>query len=445
MRLATAEQLECRMMLTGGVTIITHGFQTSTGIPDWEISMAQAILDRADGALMDRNVGSLLLHNASTGLWEPAAPTIWNSNYSADDHTVLLYDWSTESNFFENGWLDAAADHLFASLVQANDNLGGDFAGNSFKDLACNDLTTCTDLDFHFIGHSRGAVLNSQTVSRFGQNFPLTTIEQVTSLDPHPASSMSDIGYVSNNANANSRLFTYSNVGFADNYFRQDGLYELDGDFNGVIADGAFNIQIPESVLSGGGSFFEHLDVHTWYYGTVTEPFSSSYSGFSGAGRNHDGDTSFPESWYGVTGVPAHDNAGFAFSAIGGGDRGMLPVEYVFQGNVSPPRVSADVFNGDFEFGGSGSNDIPGWTYHASGGTAVISGGERYLQLSSTNNSRSHNPLYFGPQTGGVQFDYWVNAPGVADKLQVVVGGRRSIPFRSTSVRPGSSQAMYRA
>ncbi len=418
------EFLEQRCLLSGsgaGVTVITHGFQTSVGIPDWEISMAQAILDRADGPLTGRNVGSLFTHDPMTGRWNAVPTSIWDNSNAASDHVVLLYDWSAESNFFENGWLDAAADHLFASLLQSNDNLSGDFNDTSFRDLACNDPLACTELNVHFIGHSRGAVLNSQVTSRFAEHFPETTIQQVTALDPHPAAPMNDVGYVSSNPNANSRLFTYENVGFADSYFRQDGLYELDGDFNGVVTDGGFNLQIPESVLTGSGSFFEHLDVHTWYYGTITEPFAANYSGYSGAGRNHDGDTSFPETWYGVSGVPARDNAGFAFSQIGGADQQQLPPEYVFQGNVSPPRVSASVFNGDFGLGSVGSLDIPGWTYHASGGTAKIAGGPRYLQIQPADDFRLHNPLFFADRVSAVQFDYWVNAAGPDDVLQVLI------------------------
>lgn len=413
------ELLEYRLALSG-ITILTHGFQTSVGIPDWEITMAQAILDRADGPLTGRNVGSMFFNDPATGSWQPISTNIWTNSNAASDHVVLLYDWSAESDIFEDGWLDAAADHLFASLLQSNENLLDDFAGTSFRDIACNDPLACTELNFHFIGHSRGAVLNSQVASRFAQYFPQSTIEQVTALDPHPAAPMNDWGYVANNANANSRLFTYANVGFADSYFRQDGLYELDGDFNGVVTDGGYNLQIPESVLAGG-SIFEHLDVHTWYYGTVTEPFASDYAGYSGAGRNHDGDTSFPETWYGVPGVPARNNAGFAFSQIGGGDRGLLPPEYVFRGTVSSPRIAPSVFNGDFAYGTAGSLDVPGWSYHTGGGSARISAVDRYLQIQPGEDFRRHNPLYFDDRVDMIQFDYWVNAAGVNDVLQVMV------------------------
>jgi hypothetical protein len=136
---------------------------------------------------------------------------------------------------------------------------------------------------------------------------------------------MNDPGYVANSPSANSRVFTYTNVLFADNYYQSDGAYEPLGlDFDGVIANGSYNLQLPTPVLENGGSGLEHSDVHTWYYGTITAPFAVGYAGFSGAGRNHDGDVSFPDAWWGASGVPTRGATGFAFSDIGGASRSGL-------------------------------------------------------------------------------------------------------------------------
>ncbi len=398
-----------------GVTVITHGFNTSGSIFDWTVSLGQAILDRADGPLTDRSVGSLYRHDPETGQWQPFADDVWTNNNSPDDQIVLIYDWADDSALFQDGWLEAAADNLFASLQIPNDNLGGQINGRSFTDAACA-TPACDELDFHFIGHSRGAVLNSLVTERFDAYLPNRTIDQVTSLDPHPASLMNDPGYVSNNPNENSRLFTYDNVVFADNYYRQDFLYELDGDFNGVFAEGAYNLRIPESVLSGAGSSFEHSDVHTWYYGTVTEPFASTYQGFSGAGRNNDGDVSFPESWYDTANVPPRDMAGFHFSQIGGGDRSTLPAS----GFTSTAGAIESVVNGDFDLGGDG--EVPGWQFHDGELRADFASGRLRLVGPNLDLAR-HNTLYVPQDAVQVAFDYEVSAASQQNQLEIRIGG----------------------
>jgi hypothetical protein len=416
------ERLEERRLLAAGVTVITHGAQFfSSGLPDWTVTLGQAILDRADGPLTAHNVGSMFQHDPASGRWQPVASSVWSNSNEPDQAIVLLYDWASESGTLADGWLAGAADNLFASLVGANDNLPGALAGTSFVELALEAGRGGGLLDMHFIGHSRGAVLNSLVTERFDAYLPDLTIDQVTTLDPHPAAPMNDPGYVSASPSTNSRAFTYDNVRFADNYFQQDGSYEplLPPDFDGVPADGAYNFQIPSAVLRTGGGSLNHTDTHTWYYGTVTATLPADYAGFSGAGRNNDGDASFPESWWDASGVPARTATGFAFSAIGGADRSELPMS----GSKSKSGAVEAVFNGDFRYGAAG------WAGHGGGGTAAVSGGaDPYLQLGSggDNYFRRHNPAYFDRYADGIRYDYQVStvaASGADDLMQVLVDG----------------------
>jgi len=171
-----------------GVTIITHGWQFGpfgpvggTEAPGWAYSMADAILDRADGIATRRtNYGSIYIHEPETGDWR--APTTEEmserlnnrvNSGSTNEEIVLVYNWAQESDRLENGWLEAAADTLFARLVNGPINLG---IGN----------VLASGKTIHFIGHSRGAVLNALTVSRIGFWFPEVTVDHVTTLDPHP-------------------------------------------------------------------------------------------------------------------------------------------------------------------------------------------------------------------------------------------------------------------
>jgi hypothetical protein len=414
------EHLEDRRVLAAGVTVITHGAQFSGGLPDWTVTMGQAILDRADGALTSRNVGSLFQHNPATDQWQTVGDAAWTNSNSQNDHIVLLYDWSDESATFADGWLEAAADNLFAGLLSVNNSLTGGLQGTSFFEAAVAGGEGGGQLDLHLIGHSRGAVLNSLVAARFDRYFGELTIDHVTTLDAHPASYMSDPGYVATNPGQNSRVFTYDNVRFADNYFQNDNSYEpiFTFDFDGVIANGAYNFQIPSPVLQNGGSSLEHSDIHSWYYGTITEPFAAEYAGFSGAGRNNDGDVSFPDTWWGASGIAPRGATGFSFTSIAGGSRAGLPIT----GAKIAPGAIATVFNGYLSLG-----DV-GWQLHGGAGSGPLSGSDPYVELNSGGDDyfRRHNPLYFPKHTIAVEYDYWVNDNDPTppdDQLQVLVGG----------------------
>jgi hypothetical protein len=422
------EHLEDRRVLAAGVTVITHGAQFTGGLPDWTVTMGQAILDRADGALTTRNVGSLLQHNPATGQWQAVGNAAWTNSNSQNDHIVLLYDWSDESATFADGWLEAAADNLFASLLSVNNSLAGGLQGTSFFDAAVAGGGGGGQLELHLIGHSRGAVLNSLVAARFDRYFGELTIDHATTLDAHPASYMNDPGYVATSPGQNSRVFTYDNVRFADNYYQSDNSYEpiFTFDFDGVIANGAYNFQLPTPVLENGGSSLEHSDVHSWYYGTITEPFAAGYTGFSGAGRNNDGDVSFPDAWWGASGVAPRGSTGFEFASIAGASRAGLPVT----GAKIAAGAIATVVDGNMAFGDDGfsSDSLPGWQLHGGAGSGPLGGSDLYVELNSGGDDyfRRHNPLYFPKHTVAVEYDYWINDNDPTqpdDQLQVLVGG----------------------
>lgn len=131
------------------VTIITHGFNPFASAPGWTYTMADAILDRADGSTSRlSSYGSIYVHDTSTGRWKAASVPNRSNSDRADQHIVLVFDWATESDKEENGWLEAAADALFAALLKPPSELGG-LSSSSFLSASHN---------LHFIGHSRGAV-----------------------------------------------------------------------------------------------------------------------------------------------------------------------------------------------------------------------------------------------------------------------------------------------
>ena len=78
-------------------------------------------------------------------------------------------DWFKESDIDDSGFSEAAADAFLAALVNLNNELGGSVFNSPM----------------HFIGHSRGTVVNSELIQRLGAYFPDIPSIQMTTLDPH--------------------------------------------------------------------------------------------------------------------------------------------------------------------------------------------------------------------------------------------------------------------
>jgi len=101
--------------------------------------MGEDILDRA-------GEGSLFVHDPSTGAWTTAQArgiaSAWvnDPQPSLNEEIVLVYDWVSESNNAHDGFLEGAADNLFASLLVTPE---------VFPDSQDVNLL---DKDLHFIG-----------------------------------------------------------------------------------------------------------------------------------------------------------------------------------------------------------------------------------------------------------------------------------------------------
>ena len=437
--------LEDRRCLAG-VTVITHGWQPVGGqganAPIWAIEMGTSVLGRAmeEGS---SGPGSIFIHDTRVdqptfGEWVPLnsfniANNTWQNSNNPNDEVVLIYNWVWDSNDGEDGWIQAAADNLFASLVQKQtdeNRFGNDLVGRSFADLALS-ASSENVYDFHFIGHSRGAVLNSLVTNTFGHHFPLYDIDQVTSLDPHPI----EAGFISGRIydSSDPPIYTYANVIHADNYFREDGLfplgYQLDGDFNGIPVTGAWDIQLKESVLNLGGHIQEHSDVHLWYRATIdtdryiwdsgdiaiTETMQTSWWNNS-VFVNSISEVSF-----------GRENIGYARSRIGKESR----AKFHALGNEPRHEIvgpSESIFNGDFRYGDSVLSEVPGWERHGGGGAGYVATqvfpnfGGRFLSLSNWGASRTHNWMYVPTEAESLQFDFQRFLANSNDRLRVILG-----------------------
>jgi Concanavalin A-like lectin/glucanases superfamily/Putative metal-binding motif/PKD domain/SprB repeat/CARDB/Fibronectin type III domain len=261
---------------TKGVTVITHGFQLTGGLDSHNGFLndyAYAIKARAGGK-------ANIFINDKNGKWV----TIDNDNSgSSNDEIILLFDWSSNSNNKEKGYLEAAADQLFAMLLNPPSELG--ISRKVFLDKPK-----------HFIAHSRGCVLMLQVFNRFNTypEFKDIKIEQFTSLDPHPAVPMKDTelyGVDKDNLDREKgrnifKLILPPNVVVADNYYQMYGEYESDVEFDGVFVEGAKNTLLTHNLFNYATDFCwlgvsgtRHTKVHAWYYYTLSNtdniaPFS---------------------------------------------------------------------------------------------------------------------------------------------------------------------------
>jgi hypothetical protein len=395
------------------VTIITHGFVLGISqigdatAPGWTYTMADAILDRADGSANRlTSYGSIYVHDTSTGRWKAAGVPNRTNTDRTDHHIVLIFDWATESDKQENGWLEAAADSLFAALQTPPPALTQ--AGLS--------TFLASEHNLHFIGHSRGAVLNSRVCNRIGWWFPELKVDHVTSLDPHPAGPMNDFGFDATLGDG--RLCTYRNVAFADNYFRRDpDGYEPkpDLDFSGVQSDGvSVEKALSETTFDLNNTDFplapeslEHTKVHAWYHGTIDQTATSDGDGVTIPNG---------ETWYASAGMGARAASGFFYSRISSGHASFAEMS----GRREPESVPV-LFNGNFDYNSvDPATAIPGWSHHGGSGGAFVDSQEKFLKLYSLGSTRTHNPFYLPASVTHLEFDYQI-VNGAADERLLVV------------------------
>jgi hypothetical protein len=154
------------------VTILTHGidfdFMPSVTNPPYQqpkefMLLGQLIVDMSGG-------GVVLAYDKVTGLWvDLATGKVGIDALVPGKAVVLVSDWQKESDISDSGFSEAAAAAIYASLYDLNEKTGG----NLFQS------------PMHFIGHGRGAVVNSEIVQRLGAwNWEVMDIHKTT-LDPH--------------------------------------------------------------------------------------------------------------------------------------------------------------------------------------------------------------------------------------------------------------------
>ncbi|MDB5858372.1 MAG: hypothetical protein JWQ76_2061, partial [Ramlibacter sp.] len=146
------------------VTVITHGFQPPIISPDnvrettaWEIAVS----------MQEKSGATVLILNKASGEFERADRMLAAIDYTKP--LVLLPNWIVESGISDSGFAEASASAIYAAM----EKLDVAYGGKLFKS------------SLHFIGHSRGASVNSEVIQRIGTYHTDTRNIQMTMLDPH--------------------------------------------------------------------------------------------------------------------------------------------------------------------------------------------------------------------------------------------------------------------
>src|SRR5688572_15605414 len=164
-----------------GVTVLVHGFvsRDGTNVPPYEY------WGGGTGPNLGRNLTELLERFGSGKVWEydrgsgeyvDITDRVPDGDWVESDlgQHILLFDWTDGSDEPESGQAEAAADVLFASLLNFR------YTG-SHRIISISPYAAVRPL--HFIGHSRGTVVVSETVQRLGR-FNIR-VNYVTYLDIH--------------------------------------------------------------------------------------------------------------------------------------------------------------------------------------------------------------------------------------------------------------------
>lgn len=363
---------------TTGVTIFVHGFTPRDGKTNPPFDYWGGERGNNFAMLLNRfGSGLVWLFNPAGGTYQnithsktdSGAYRIPHNGWEADiaGEQILLFDWTDASDEKEAGQAEAAADALFASLME--------FEVNGERIISSSPYATTRPL--HFVGHSRGTVVVSETVQRLGR-FNIQ-VDYVTYLDIH------DFGQ---DLIPNDEFFHDPAVQVWDNVAYADAFYQ-EHPANSPIAcypnpSGRplphFNSSVLQRDVTDYTTPGESLDCdtanrpHSWvknYFWDTVDPGGVWNYGFNRWFARGGYDQPRDETITRARCVVSEDAQEFVWARDLSNDRSF------WDRNDVPPIL----FNGDFELpdldrgiGGVRleANSLAGWQYFGGGGSADI-------------------------------------------------------------------------
>jgi len=392
--------------ITTGTTVVTHGYQLSNTIPDWPFHIAEAIRARVVAGGGDAGI---FLNNKLSGDLDPCAHPVCGPQGSGGE-TIIVFDWADDSNESGEGFSEAAAESLFAGLVQWS--------------LGEEPLVVMDHL--HLIGHSRGTVVNSEVGERLiAARFPAP--EHVTNLDPHDAGALREEGrswedfdvneehpdYQCGDGSPVGGVCAWAKVSYQDNYWRDQDGWPCFFDPDGRTVPGSADFD------GSGLDQFCHSDVHSWYYFTIN----------TAAGTHPETGDPPGGDWFNPGSLTCDESDritplartvdGFNFSRVGGGSVRCPDVPSAKQRVLFDFNLREGLVNGNFDKDGSGGTDISGWSFHGGGGPAEVATlGDNDLRLDA-GEWRRHNRFLMPPGARAIRFCRQVFDAGNSDTLTV--------------------------
>lgn len=320
------ETLESRRLLAG-VTLITHGLNGD--VTGWVAQIANGIEGRLGGSsaasIYTMTVAASNGKLAVTSFVPDAGQKAYTATSTGE--LIIKLDWNTVSG---GSYSTGQVANVVSSYMLATPKRG----------------YPLTELPIHLIGHSRGASLITALSKNFGQAG--VWVDQQTSLDPHPVDGVNDIF----GANfGDTKMTTYDNVAFADDYWRTDGNvnnFDYDGESVKGTHQGNLNNIVQTNFIASA-----HIAVTAYYVGTVNTSTSNG------------GEHPVLSSWYGSTSAkPARDATGYAFSRIGGLARPSDGTSSLLGGSGTRDSVgkSGSQWANVFNFNYVGSNSVSAGT-----------------------------------------------------------------------------------
>jgi hypothetical protein len=421
-----------------GATVITHGFQPPVvGNGDSLLPLAEAIRDYSGGWLVDYE-----MLQGGIDFVDVAQSTLPSATGSGE--LVVLYDWAEESNEAAPGWGGAAADALFALLVDLH--------------VVTPALGASSTVPLHFIGHSFGTAVTSAVVERLAA-FDVP-VDQVTYLDPHDfdqsllpvdeSMHLYDLGLPAGYGAA-----VWDNVGFADVYYQTRGTMPGPDVLvpEGRPIPGAYNVWLDGNDLPTSDSVNDHSWVWNGFYlatvlghlpnGTPDSVDGVDYASGFAFSRLAGGQATRPApKFYGSDQDHEHSVSAIVNSDGTANSAGLaelhLTASDITNAHWAPQWNPYTVANGDFETPARWNlvSDIqPGWSDHGGGGDGDVdrSGGNHYLALSSGDETRTHNVFYVPAAADWVVFRYKVTDASSDDSLVVSMSGTPLGTFAVTS------------
>jgi len=363
-------------------TIVTHGYSLDGSKGAWLQGMAQAIVDRA-------GAGAVCRYDQATGAWQLVSGTL-----DADQPVGLIFRWLQDFDKPGNEWGygEGAADALYAALRDPT------FIDGGGQPLAPIDLVDGRDM--HFLGHSRGVIVNSEVVERFA--VAGITVDHVTGFDPHPMDGTLD--WPVNYEWGDPAPQRWNNIVFHDNYWRADGGIFNAVDPDGIPIPGALNVELNESALNCCAYSNAHSDVHLWYHGTIDL-----------ADFPCDGEQCINQQMRDTWWPSGYTNVGFYYAQIGGGVAARPA-----QGPGVAPGVVPDVYGGTFD-----QASHAGWRFHGGALNAAIvnESGRTFLKLGpAQGTSATHNRFFLPLGASAVSMSYRIltsDTTGFDDAVRV--------------------------